>query len=169
MVHLTDVTQHPSLGETRPITRAKIIAAMRRGLRYMRNPAFIYSALALAGTALIILAVAPLASKVVERWSQRDIELRSRLIFNTIRDQVVAGLASTSSANLVAVFERIAEDERVLGLGFCNEAGQLVYATRRIPPGIDCRSAVRAKTDTFATASSEGSCGHGNFFQTSLV
>jgi trehalose 6-phosphate synthase len=125
-------------------------------MRYMRNPAFIYSALALAGTALIILAVAPLASKVVERWSQRDIELRSRLIFNTIRDQVVAGLASTNSANLVPVFERIAEDERVLGLGFCNEAGQLVYATRRIPPSIDCRSAVRAKTDTFATASAEG-------------
>jgi trehalose 6-phosphate synthase len=125
-------------------------------MRYMRNPAFIYSALALAGTALIILAVAPLASTVVERWSQRDIELRSRLIFNTIRDQVAAGLASTSSANLVAVFERIAEDERVLGLGFCNEAGQLVYATRRIPPNIDCRSGERAKTDTFATASAGG-------------
>jgi len=103
-------------------------------MRYMRNPAFIYSALALAGTALIILAVAPLASKVVERWSQRDIELRSRLIFNTIRDQVVAGLASASSANLVPVFERIAEDERVLGLGFCNEAGQLAYATAAFRP-----------------------------------
>ena len=55
-------------------------------MRYVRNPIIIYAALALTGTALIIAAVAPLASTVVQRWSQRDVELRSRLILNSTRD-----------------------------------------------------------------------------------
>ena len=54
------------------------------------------------------------ASTIVERWSQRDVELRSRLIFNSIRDQVSSGLGSVRDSLLVPLFERIAEDERVL-------------------------------------------------------
>src|SRR6185295_3958277 len=106
---------------------------------------------ALAGMALIILTVAPLASKVVQRWSQRDVELRSRLVFNSIRDQVATGLASSDGTNLVGFFDRIAEDERLLALGFCSEAGQLLHATKRWPPSVDCASVARNKNDTLAT------------------
>jgi trehalose 6-phosphate synthase len=126
-------------------------AAVRSGLRQLRNPIFVYASLALAGTALIVAAVLPLTSTVVQRWSQRDVELRSRLIFNSIRDQVYAGLATASGGALVPLFERIAGDERVLALGFCSEAGELEYATKRMPRTINCGSVARTKTDTFAT------------------
>lgn len=119
--------------------------------RYLRNPIVIYAALALAGTALIIAAMAPLASTVVERWSQHDVELRSRLVFTSIRDQVAAGLASASTGTLLPFFERIAADERLLALGFCDEAGQLANATKRMPGSIRCSSVARTKIDTFAT------------------
>src|SRR5689334_24028523 len=98
--------------------------------------------------ALIILTVAPLASKVVQRWSQRDVELRSRLVFNSIRDQVVSGLATSDGAHLLAFFDRIAEDERLLAFGFCSEAGQLLHATKRLPPSVECTSVARSKNDT---------------------
>jgi trehalose 6-phosphate synthase len=131
-------------------------AAVRTGMRYARNPIFVYATLALAGTALIIAAVAPLASTVVQRWSQRDVELRSRLIFNSIRDQVSGALATANGAALVPLFERIAEDERVLALGFCGETGRLEHATKRIPKSIKCGSVARTKTDTFATVFDAG-------------
>jgi trehalose 6-phosphate synthase len=125
-------------------------------MRHLRNPMVVYAILAMAGTALIIAAVAPLASAVVQRWSQRDVELRSRLIFNSIRDQVSAGLATVGAATLVPLFERIAEDERVLALGFCGEPGRLEHATKRMPGSIHCGSVARTKADTFATVFDAG-------------
>src|SRR5262245_11041063 len=89
------------------ISREQVFTALRSGLRRARNPIFIYVSLALAGMALIVAAVAPLASTIVERWSQRDVELRSRLIFNSIRDQVSGHLGTTSGTALVTLFERI--------------------------------------------------------------
>ncbi|HXE69771.1 MAG TPA: trehalose-6-phosphate synthase [Hyphomicrobiaceae bacterium] len=129
---------------------------LRSAGRHVRNPLAIYAGLALAGMALIILTVAPLASKVVQRWSQRDVELRSRLVFNSIRDQVATGLATSNGANLVGFFDRIAEDERLLGLGFCSDAGQLLHATKRWPGSVDCTSVARTKNDTLATVFDAG-------------
>ena len=123
---------------------------LRSARRHVRNPLAIYVALALAGMAMIILTLAPLASKVVQRWSQRDVELRSRLVFNSVRDQVASGLASSNGVNLVSLFNRIAEDERLLALGFCTEEGQLLHATNRLPPSVDCASLVRNKRDSSA-------------------
>ena len=124
---------------------------LHRFVSRVGGPVAVYAALALVGTAIIIAAVAPLASTVVQRWSQRDVELRSRLVFTSIRDQVAAGLASASGSTLVPFFDRIAEDERLLALGFCSEAGLLENATKRMPSNIRCNSVARTKTDTFAT------------------
>jgi trehalose 6-phosphate synthase len=136
--------------------RIDLPAMVRTARQYVRNPLVIYAALAIAGTALIIAAIAPLASTVVQRWSQRDVELRSRLIFNAIRDQVAGGLAAAGSVTLVPFFERIAQDERVLALGFCGERSQLERATKRMPGSIACASVSRTKTDTFATVLDSG-------------
>lgn len=125
-------------------------------IAHLRRPAAIYALLAVAGTALIIAAVAPLAATVVRRWAQQDIELRSRLVFNSIRDQVAAGLTSATWVNLTPLFERLAKDERLLGLGFCGAGDRLAYATQRVPNGISCASLALDKTDAFATVSDEG-------------
>src|SRR5262245_28631595 len=145
-----------NLAEETPAIDMPVQWTLRSAGRHVRNPLAIYVGLALTGMALIIFTVAPLASKVVQRWSQRDVELRSRLVFNSIRDQVATGLATSNGTNLLAFFNRIAEDERLMALGFCNEAGQLQHATQRLPPSIDCDSVARTKNDTFATAFDAG-------------
>jgi trehalose 6-phosphate synthase len=122
----------------------------------MRHPLATYGGLALGAIALVILAIAPLASTVVKRWSQRDVELRSRLVFNSIRDQVAAGLATAPTANLIPFFERLAEDERLMALGYCDEAGRLLHATRRMPKSLSCTEVTRTKTDTFAARTDGG-------------
>jgi trehalose 6-phosphate synthase len=120
--------------------------------RYLSSPLARYAALTVAGATLIVMTVAPLASTVVQRWSQRDVELRSRLVFNSIRDQVAAGLAAAGGANLVPFFERLAEDERLLALGFCGATSRLEHATKLMPASITCASVERTEGDRFATA-----------------
>jgi trehalose 6-phosphate synthase len=97
-----------------------------------------------------------MTSAVVQRWSQRDVELRSRLVFNSIKDQVAAGLATAAGANLVPFFERLAEDERLLALGYCGESGRLEHATGRMPKAVTCAGLARAKSGTFATVDDGG-------------
>jgi trehalose 6-phosphate synthase len=122
-----------------------------RFTKHLRNPLVTYSALALAGCALIVLAIAPLTSTVVERWSRHDVELRSRLVFNSIRDQVALGLTSAAGASLLPFFERLTQDERMLGLAFCAEGGRLEHVTRQVPASFTCSSIARTKSDTFTT------------------
>src|SRR5262245_46022997 len=124
---------------------------LRSAGRHVRNPLAIYAGLALAGMALIILTVAPLASAVVQRWSERDVKLRSRLVFNSIRDQVAAGLAAAAGGSLVPYFERLTEGERLLALGFCGEEGRLEHATAHMPKSATCPDPARTKRGTFAT------------------
>jgi trehalose 6-phosphate synthase len=123
---------------------------LRSVKRNLRNPLALYTALAVAGAALVILAVAPMTSTVVQRWSERDVELRSRLVFNSIRDQVAAGLAIATGANLVPFFERLTEDERLLALGYCSEGGRLGHATKHMPRSVACPRPDRKDGGTFA-------------------
>src|SRR5262245_29647263 len=118
--------------------------------RNLRNPLVVYAALAAAGTALVILAVAPVTSAIVQRWSERDVELRTRLIFNSIRDQVATSLAFATGADLVPFFERLTEDERLMALGYCGEEGRLQHATKQMPQGVACPRPERTKGGTFA-------------------
>jgi trehalose 6-phosphate synthase len=134
----------------------EISSAVRSVARILRNPLAVYTALAVAGTALVILAVAPLASAVVQRWSERDVELRTRLVFNSIRDQVAAGLVTATGADLVPFFERLTEDERLLALGYCTEGGRLEHATAHMPKSVSCPDPARSKGGTFTTAYDRG-------------
>jgi trehalose 6-phosphate synthase len=115
----------------------------------LRNPLAVYMALAVAGTALVILAVAPLTSAVVQRWSERDVEMRTRLIFNSIRDQVATSLTFATGADLVPFFERLTEDERLTALGYCDAEGRLQYATKHMPKSVACPRPDRTKGGTF--------------------
>ena len=135
-----------------------LLALARRGLgsRLWRYPITRYAALALAAALIMIAALAPLATVMVEGWSQRDIELRARLVFRSIRDQVAMGIAVKPDFDLIPFFERLTEDERILALGFCTDQGQLRYATKLLPKPVTCESIKREKTDTFASVSDAG-------------
>ncbi len=115
-----------------------------------------FIALAVTAVALVIFAFMPLASIVVEGWSRRDIELRSLLLFRSIRDQITAGIITTPTVDLTPFFERLAEDERLLGLGFCTASRQLLHATRGVPKGITCNTVALRKNDTFTIVKTGG-------------
>jgi trehalose 6-phosphate synthase len=66
------------------------LARRLSNIRLLRSPTTKYVALAVAAAVIMIAALSPLASVIVEGWLRRDVELRARLVFRSIRDQVAA-------------------------------------------------------------------------------
>ncbi|MDK9695432.1 MAG: trehalose-6-phosphate synthase [Siculibacillus sp.] len=107
-------------------------------------------ALALAGFCLVlVLALAPLASVLVEGWARQDVDLRSRLVHRSVRERV-ASLEVGGDADLTPFFEHLAADERLLALGYCADEKTLRFATRLMPPALDCAGLPLRRTDATA-------------------
>jgi hypothetical protein len=132
------------------------LARRLSSIRLLRSPTTKYVALAVAAAVIMIAALSPLASVIVEGWLRRDVELRARLVFRSIRDQVAAGISATPHTDLKPFFERLTDDERILALGFCTSSGQLLYATKYLPKSITCNNVIRSKDDTFAVITDDG-------------
>lgn len=115
---------------------------------------FRFGGIALLVAAIVILAVLPFATSFVEQWSRRDVELRSRLVFNSIRDQVGGLLASNDAQQIDTLFERIASDERVLAIGYCQGA-DLRFPSRNMPQTFSCEKASRSDTESFSTITTQ--------------
>ncbi|MEZ5923621.1 MAG: trehalose-6-phosphate synthase [Hyphomicrobiaceae bacterium] len=113
------------------------------------NPIVRYAILALAATAIMILALTPLTTFLVEEWSERDLELRATLAFRSIREPVATGLRASDGSDIATILNRLAEDERILGLGFCTAERQLIAPTRSMPPALSCESIPMGPTASF--------------------
>ena len=74
----------------------------------------------LAVLALMAAALTPLVDTLVGRWFQHDLEIRSRLIFNSVEDSLPGLLHNPARHEMTLLFDRIAEDERVLAIGWCS-------------------------------------------------
>jgi trehalose 6-phosphate synthase len=107
------------------------------------------AAVSLAGVVVLIVAMTQVAFVVVDHWSERDIELRSSLVFRSIRDSVKRGLELKPDFSLGPYFERLAEDERLLALGYCDGEGKLLYATRDMPKAVNCPEKGAVHGDSF--------------------
>jgi len=116
---------------------------------------FRFGGIALLVAAIVILAVLPFATSFVEQWARRDVELRSQLVFNSARDQVAGFLAGNDAGRLASLFERIASDERVLAIGYCDGA-ELRAPTRNMPSSFSCEQAARSEAESFSIINSEG-------------
>ena len=81
--------------------------------------------------------LSPVADRLVANWFQSDMELRSRLIFSTVRDVVAAHVRDGRRDELERIFRRLSEDERVLGLGLC-VGGKLESSSTGWPAVVGC-------------------------------
>jgi trehalose 6-phosphate synthase len=100
---------------------------------------------------LIIITVTPLMTAIVESWSRRDVELRSRLVFRSIEDRVANAISVAGSSELTRYFEHLAEDEKLVALGFCDESGKLSNATKLLPKTLKCEDLPQGAGESFST------------------
>jgi trehalose-6-phosphate synthase len=90
--------------------------------------------------ALMAVVLAPIADQLVARWFQNDVEIRSRLIANSVRDALVRMIDDPIPGEIEALFERIAEDERVLAVGLCGGGDELLAGSRSARTAVSCRT-----------------------------
>ena len=96
--------------------------------------------IAFLGGLVLVGAMLPLATGMFDRWSRRDVDMRSRLAFDSMRDQVAELAGRNDTQRLVALFDRIAEDQRVIATGLCGPGGAASAASRQMQEQFACTS-----------------------------
>ncbi len=124
---------------------------------WLRQPLIRYAAVGAAAVVLILIAVTPLVTAIVEGWSRRDVELRSRLVFRSIEDRVANAISvSGGTLRIVPYLDRLAEDGKLVAVGFCDEKGDLAFTTTIGPKDYNCQQLPRLKEETFANLRIDG-------------
>ncbi len=104
--------------------------------------------LALTGVAVV---ATPLAENFVSHWFQRDVELRSALIFQSVEYSLTdlwnQGKRLESYKKL---FDNIAHDERVLAAGICSAEGKLVARSTQWPTNMKCPPSLLSEKPHFS-------------------
>lgn len=126
-----------------------------KGIRLPSGPVG-FAAIALALLVVISLAAAPFSRSLVEQWSRRDVEGRSRLAYNSIQGPIMRALADADSDRLANILAGVAADERILAVGLCDEAGNLRGATRMMPRTFSCDEVARSDAESFSNIVNDG-------------
>lgn len=82
--------------------------------------------------------VVPLMDNLTLRWYVRDLDSRSALLARTLQPQLLEYLPTQSKTDIANLFERATDDERLTALGFCDNAGKLVYRSKAYPDALGC-------------------------------
>jgi len=110
-----------------------------------------YGLAALLMVVAMVLLIPPFAASLIEQWSKSDVESRSVLAFNTALDDLTGLLDEHDAKKIVALFERMALDEQLLAVGFCDRNGVLVYKTKEMPKSFVCKAPTTNGTPQFST------------------
>lgn len=108
---------------------------MRMLLRFLIPLIFV-----LGGAAYLLV---PFVEALNFRWYQRDIEIRAKLIANTLEDSLQIALQDRGGAKLQRLFNRVTKDERLFGMAFCSPEGRLLQPTPGFPKDVVCPTAGR--------------------------
>ncbi|MDY0014339.1 MAG: trehalose-6-phosphate synthase [Rhodocyclaceae bacterium] len=104
---------------------------MRLSLRFILPLLLVLTALAYLTT--------PLVEQLTLRWFIRDLDVRASLIASTVEEAVGATRAGKDAdRKLVALFNRISQDERVFAIGYCKTPTATVVASQSYPPELSC-------------------------------
>jgi len=99
--------------------------------------------------ALAILAygVVPLVDGLTLRWAVRDMDIRSRLISNTLQEPLIELLQKGNQSRINALLLRATKDERLLALGVCDQTEKLLFRTAAFPGELSCKAPDRSGSD----------------------
>ncbi|MGE3623554.1 MAG: trehalose-6-phosphate synthase, partial [Bdellovibrionales bacterium] len=103
-------------------------------------------ALALGLLTFILL---PLADRLFTGWAVTDVKLRSGLIFSTLVDELPEAFNSGRTAKLDAIFTRLAKDERLIGIAYCDHNGTPRFQNNAFPESIRCTGAPKDEHPEF--------------------
>ena len=77
--------------------------------------------------AVIAYGVIPLVDSLELKWFVRDLDMRSKIMVNTMEGPLADLLVSNSKEKILAYFTRIRQDERLYAVVFCDLDHHLLY------------------------------------------
>ena len=83
-------------------------------------------------------AVVPVMDNFTTRWSVRDLDTRSKSLAGALQEPLLEYIPQKEGKRITQLFNRAIQDERLYALGFCDPAGNLLYATATYPASIGC-------------------------------
>ncbi len=83
--------------------------------------------------------VIPVVEKFTVKWFMVDLDIRSKLITNTVSDSLIPLLKTDNKTKILTLFNKITKDERLFAVGVCNPSGSIIYKTANLPDGITCK------------------------------
>ncbi|MGE5469692.1 MAG: alpha,alpha-trehalose-phosphate synthase (UDP-forming) [Bacteroidota bacterium] len=107
---------------------------MRLSLRFVLPLFFILAAIAYG--------VAPVVDQFTLRWAERDLDIRSTVIANSIEDPLEKQLTG-SPDSVAGFFSRISQAERFYAVGYCASPDSPLLATPSVPAEIRCNDLER--------------------------
>ncbi len=84
----------------------------------------------------------PLVDHLTTRWFVRDLDIRSRLIVNAIKDDLVPVLKIDSEETrkrALSILKKTTQDERLLALAICTPTEKLIVKTELFPDTVTCK------------------------------
>src|SRR6478735_3940399 len=80
----------------------------------------------------------PLVDQLTLKWFVRDLDIRTKLITSSIEEGLIPLLKSQSKNRINHLFNRIIQDERLYGIGFCDLSDRLLYRTQTFHHDLKC-------------------------------
>jgi trehalose-6-phosphate synthase len=91
--------------------------------------------LTLVATAYLTL---PLIDRLTLRWFSRDLNLRGSLVASTLSDSIAETMSDAKGTRLQTLFNRAAQDERLVAIGLCSLDGKVTRKTVGFPDKLTC-------------------------------
>lgn len=105
-----------------------------------------------AALSIIAFVGVPYIEHMLTDWFRSDIEMRARLVMNSMGPPLTDLLERGESARLAAYLERVVSDERLLAVLICDSSGAKVYATTLVPADVTCDSPTTSLVDESSVA-----------------
>jgi trehalose-6-phosphate synthase len=88
--------------------------------------------------ALCAYAVVPLVDSLTLRWFVRDLDIRSELLANTLRDPLRIYVPQQADQQISQLFDRVVQDERLVAVAFCDGGARPIYRSATYPESLGC-------------------------------
>ncbi|HSV33929.1 MAG TPA: trehalose-6-phosphate synthase [Ramlibacter sp.] len=80
----------------------------------------------------------PLMDRLTLRWFARDLNMRGVLVANALSESIADAMPDPRGRKLQALFNRAAQDERLVAIGLCSPQKKLLHSTPTFPKDLDC-------------------------------
>ena len=87
---------------------------------------------------MIALVGVPYIDRMLAGWFRNDVQLRAKVVMASLEEPLGALLAQDDARRARAYLERVASDERLLGLVVCTADGRDFVRTTRVPSSVRC-------------------------------